>query len=109
MNPLRPLAIPAYRFLFAAMVLAIFALLVLIGVGGATLANNNQSPDIDPATATLNVMDGPATVTSTAPPPTEEETADDARQPRQAEQVEEPAVAEKPPAEPAPAPTPAKP
>ena len=25
MNPLRPLAIPAYRFLFAAMVLAIFA------------------------------------------------------------------------------------
>lgn len=42
--------------------LAILTLFVLIALGGAALANNNATPDIDPATATLNVEEPSPTV-----------------------------------------------
>ncbi|AGF73249.1 hypothetical protein [Corynebacterium halotolerans] len=93
--------------------IAIVALLFIVAVGGAALANNNQTPDIDPRTATVSVGDdtgAPETAVGDGPATSEDrpseqgtgnEGVDDApaREPA-------PAPAPQPAPDPAPAPAP---
>lgn len=91
--------------------IAIVALLFLVAVGGAALANNNQTPDIDPRTATVNVGDdtrAPETTAGDDPAssdsrPPEENTGDDAADDAP---PQDPVPAQEPGPAPAPAPAP---